>query len=339
MESMSKKINFKNKKILITGGAGFIGSNLAFYIQNNFPDASIVIFDKFNSGERFDNGNLKYLGNFKNLIGFNGRIVAGDISSKKDLDTLNEYKFDFIFHQAAFSDTRVYDQNEIFRVNINSFYPLLNLAKENGSTLVYASSASTYGQLPGPNQIGKESPENPYGYSKFSMDKIAKIFCLENPNINVVGLRFFNVYGNREFFKGKTASMIIQLGHQILSNQSVKLFEDSDNIYRDFVHIDDVVQANINAALSNISGVFNVGSGYARSFVEVTNVLSDLLGIKCSIDFMKNPYLDYQKYTLADLSLSKQKINYRPKYKLEDGIDKYLPEIVDTYEKYVRKIN
>ena len=86
--------------------------------------------------------------------------------------------------------------------------------------MVYASSAATYGNLPSPQTVGKESPENPYGFSKYIMDQIATRYSKENPDLTIVGLRFFNVYGPREYYKANTSSMVIQLGHQILDGKS-----------------------------------------------------------------------------------------------------------------------
>ena len=227
---MNNKIDFNNKTILITGGAGFIGSNLAIYFQENFPKSKIIVFDCFRSDEVFQNGNLKSFGHFKNLIGFNGDIICGNINNNDDLSQLNKYKFDFIFHHAAISDTRVYDQEIIMKTNVNSFYDLLLKAKRDNAVIVYASSAATYGNLPSPQTEGKESPENPYGYSKYIMDQIAVKYSIENPDLTIVGLRFFNVYGPREFYKAKTSSMIIQLGHQILSGKAPRLFENANKI-------------------------------------------------------------------------------------------------------------
>ena len=158
--------DFNNKTILITGGAGFIGSNLAFYFQENYPDSQVVVFDCFRSEATFANGNLQSFGHYKNLIGFTGDVVCGNINSKADLALLNDYKFDYMFHQAAISDTRVYDQEIVMQTNVNSFYDLLNKAKKDDSTMVYASSAATYGSLPSPQTVGTENPENPYGFSK-----------------------------------------------------------------------------------------------------------------------------------------------------------------------------
>ena len=114
--------DFNNKTILITGGAGFIGSNLAFYFQKNYPDSRIVVFDCFRSEKLFNNGNLQSFGHYKNLIGFTGIIICGNINNKNDLSLLNDYKFDYIFHQAAISDTQVYDQEIILKTNVSSFY-------------------------------------------------------------------------------------------------------------------------------------------------------------------------------------------------------------------------
>jgi len=133
------------------------------------------------------------------------------------------------------------------KTNVNSFYDLLAIAKKDRAVMVYASSAATYGNLPSPQTVGKESPENPYGYSKYIMDQIAIRYSKENPDLTIVGLRFFNVYGPREYYKGNTSSMVIQLGHQILDGKTPRLFKKSDQIYRDFIYIDDVLQAIIKA--------------------------------------------------------------------------------------------
>ena len=317
-------INFNNKTILITGGAGFIGSNLAFYFQNNYPESHVVIFDCFRSGALLSNGNLQSFGHYKNLVGFKGDVICGNINNKKDIETLSDFKFDYIFHQAAISDTRAYNQELVFQTNINSFYDFIKIAKKNNSILIYASSAATYGSLPSPQKIGVESPENPYGYSKFAMDQIAYRF---RNDIQVIGLRYFNVYGNKEFYKGKTSSMVIQLGHQILSNKPPKLFKGSDKIFRDFIFIDDVIQANLKACQSKSNGVFNVGTGLPRSFQDIADLLQLELGTEMETDYFLNPYEGYQMHTQADITLTKEKLGFKPIITLESGIKTYIPEI------------
>ena len=324
-------IDFNNKSILITGGAGFIGSNLAFYFQDHYPEAKIVIFDCFRSGDIFPNGNLKSFGHYKNLIGFDGRIICGNINNLSDLSLLDGYKFDYIFHQAAISDTRVYDQEVVMKTNVNSFYWFLEKAKNDNASLIYASSAATYGSLPSPQKIGDELPENPYGYSKYAMDNIAKEFSMLNPDIRIIGLKFFNVYGPKEYFKAKTSSMVVQLGHQILSGQSPRLFENSNKILRDFIFIEDVIQANIKACRSSISGIFNVGSGIPRSFQDIADILQKELGTNYPTEYFTNPYDGYQMHTQADISLTKSHLDFEPWYTLEMGIKSYIPEIKNTH--------
>lgn len=329
-------IDFNHKTVLITGGAGFIGSNLAFYFQRNFPDSKIVIFDCFRNEQRFSNGNLKSYGHFKNLIGFKGKIICGNLNSGEDLDLLNDYKFDYIFHQAAISDTRVYDQEIIMQTNVNTFYEILGLAKKMNSALIYASSAATYGSQPSPQIVGKELPENPYGFSKFSMDQIAFSFMKENLEMKIVGLRYFNVYGHGEFYKEKTASTVIQFGCQILAGKAPRLFKGSENIVRDFVYIKDVIQANIKACNPKKSGVYNIGTGKPRSFQNIADILQIELGTNLGTEYIENPYIGYQMHTQADITASKEFLDYEPMWELEDGIKDYIKEIKKIYEEEIR---
>jgi ADP-L-glycero-D-manno-heptose 6-epimerase len=319
--------DFNKKTILITGGAGFIGSNLALYFQNNYPDSKIVVFDIFRNESLLSNGNLKSFGHYKNLIEFNGEVICGDINSKNDLIRLKNYKFDFIFHNAAISDTRVYDQELIMQTNLNSFYDLLELAKTNNSKLIYASSAAVYGNGPSPQLLGQEKPNNPYAYSKYMMDKVAINFSKKYSNISVIGLRFFNVYGRNEFFKGKTASVVIQFGHQILNGQAPTLFKESDKIFRDFIYIKDVIQACIKSCDLNASGIFNVGTGISRSFQDIANILQNEFGTNLGNNYIENPYNGYQSNTQADITNSRTILDFNPIYSLEEGIAEYLPEI------------
>ena len=320
-------LDFNNKTILITGGAGFIGSNLAFYFQDNYPKAHIVIFDCFRNESIFANGNLQSFGHYKNLVGFRGSVICGNINNKSDLTLLNKYKFDYIFHQAAISDTRVYDQEIVMQTNVNSFYSLLEKAIKDRAAMIYASSASTYGSLPSPQTIGKEKPENTYGFSKYAMDQIANQALKDNPELSIVGLRYFNVYGSREFYKGKTASMVIQLGHQILDGKAPSLFKKSNKIFRDFINIEDIIQANIKSCNPKKSGTYNIGTGKPRSFLEIANILQIELETNFDINYIPNPYDGYQLNTQADISSSQSNLGYEPTISLEEGIKNYIPEI------------
>ena len=320
-------IDFDNKTILITGGAGFIGSNLAFYFQDNYPNSQVVVFDCFRNDEVFSNGNPLSYGHYKNLIGFKGDVICGNINNKTDLILLNNYKFDYIFHQAAISDTRVYDQEIVIRTNVNSFYDLLEIAKKDQAVIVYASSAATYGNLPSPQTVGKEAPENPYGFSKLLMDQIADRYVSENPDMTIVGLRFFNVYGPKEVYKSKTSSMVIQLGLQILDGKAPRLFKGSDQILRDFIYIEDVIQANIKACNPKNNGTYNVGTSISRSFQDIADILQKELDTNLNTEYFANPFEGYQLNTQADITSTKANLSFEPNFSLEEGIKTYIPEI------------
>ncbi len=310
-------------RIIITGGAGFIGSNLALALQEN---NEILIIDKMRSDKKLDNGNLESFGHFKNLLDFKGELFVGDINEAKTFEVMREFKPETIFHQAAISDTTAYNQTQVLSTNLNSFKDFIKLAIKCDSKLIYASSASVYGDMPSPQKVGYEEPKNPYAFSKLMMDKLAQKYFNE---LHIVGLRYFNIYGKNEFFKGKTASMILQFGLQILSGKNPRLFEGSEKIYRDFTYIKDVVNANLKA-LETKSGIYNVGSGKARTFKDIVDILQKELGTNLDYEWIKNPYEKaYQFHTQAHLSEN----FYTSEFELEAGIKDYLPEIKRIFEK------
>ena len=331
-------IDFNNKTILITGAAGFIGSNLAFYFQNNFSETRIVALDCFRSGETFSNGSLKSFGHFKNLLGFKGTVVSGDINDKNLLEDLeNNYNFDYIFHQAAISDTTVSEQDLMIKTNVNAYENLLKIAIKHKANMIYASSAATYGDSDR-FEVGYEQPNTVYGFSKVMMDNITYEYLKKDLEISIVGLKYFNVYGPREFYKNKTASMVVQFAHQILKGLTPKLFEGSDKILRDFIYIEDIIQANIRACKPKKSGVYNVGTGKARSFEDIVNILQKELEINNGKEYIPNPFIgQYQFFTQANIDSTKDNLEYEPKFEIEDGIKAYLPEIKRLFKEEINK--
>ncbi|PHQ64994.1 MAG: ADP-glyceromanno-heptose 6-epimerase [Sulfurimonas sp.] len=329
--------DLKEKTILITGGAGFIGSNLAFYFQNNHPEAKVVILDCFRSGEKLSNGNLKSFGHFKNLIGFGGEVISGDINDKELLLDLEiNYKFDYIFHEAAISDTTALEQDLMIKTNVNAYKDLLELAIRHDANMIYASSAATYGNAESPQRVGREAPQNVYGFSKLSMDNLSREYMKEC-DISIVGLRYFNVYGAGEYFKNTTASMVLQFGHQILAGKNPKLFEDSDKILRDFIYIEDIVQANIKAMKPKKSGIYNVGTGKARSFQDIVDILQRELGTTLTCEYIPNPFIgSYQFHTEADIATTREALGYEPRFEMEEAIKSYVSEITRLYKEEVK---
>lgn len=313
-------------KIAITGGAGFIGSQLALSFQE---ENEILIIDKMRSGELLENGNLESFGHFKNLLEFDGSLFVGDIKDEKTFKKIKDFKPDIIFHQAAISDTTAYNQFKVLDTNLNTFEDFIKLSIELNAKLIYASSASVYGDAKSPQRVGFEEPKNPYAFSKFMMDKMAKKYY---DIAHIVGLRYFNVYGKGEFYKNKTASMVVQFAHQILAGHNPRLFEGSDKIFRDFTYIKDVISANL-AALEAKCGVYNVGSGKARTFQDIVDILQSELGTNLPCEYIPNPYVKaYQFHTEAKLD---ENFAYRPKFSLEEGIRDYLDEIKRLFEKEV----
>ena len=310
-------------KIAITGAAGFIGSNLALALQEKHE---ILAIDIMRSNERFENGNLASFGHFKNLLDFKGELYVGDIRAEKTLKKIEDFKPEVIFHQAAISDTTATNQNLVLDVNLNSFQSFINLALKLNAKLIYASSAAVYGNTSSPQKIGTEDPKNVYAFSKFMMDKLALKYL---DKLHIVGLRYFNIYGKNEFFKEKTASMVLQFALQILSGKNPRLFLGSDKIYRDFTYIKDVVSANL-TALDSKSGIYNVGSAKARSFQDIVDILQNLLKTNLACEYFENPYKKaYQFHTEAKLDES---FAYRSKFSLEEGIKDYLKDIQKIYE-------
>ncbi|MDR0580015.1 MAG: NAD-dependent epimerase/dehydratase family protein, partial [Campylobacteraceae bacterium] len=154
----------------------------------------------------------------------------------------------------------------------------------------------------------------------------------------ITGLRYFNVYGKNEYFKDKTASMILQLGLQILSGKMPRLFFNSDKILRDFIYIEDVIQANILSMTADKSGVYNVGTGKPRSFQDIADILQKELGTDYKINYFENPHKAYQTHTQANIESTCKDLKFVPKFSLEKGIKDYMSEIKRIYESEVKNV-
>ncbi|MCX7738851.1 MAG: ADP-glyceromanno-heptose 6-epimerase [Hydrogenothermaceae bacterium] len=299
--------------ILITGGAGFIGSNLTLKLQKDYPDAKILILDDFSSA------------NFKNLRGFKGIVLPCDVSTDEIFFKVGDFKPDIIFHLASITDTTVTDQDLMMRKNVDGFRNVLEYAHDEECTVVYASSASIYGNVKEnlPLKENRDSfPENVYAFSKHIMDNIAMEFS-EKAGIKVVGVRYFNVYGPKESHKGKFASMIYQLYLQMKSGNRPRIFKWGQQ-KRDFVYVKDVVEATIIASKAPKSTIYNVGSGQATSFNEIIQLLNQNLGTNYEPEYFDCPYDFYQEFTQADMSKIKEELGFVPKYSIQRGIKEYV---------------
>ena len=287
--------------IIVTGGAGFIGSNLVYEL-NQRGETQILIVD-----------NLTNAAKFKNLVG----LKAVDYMDKQDfLEKVQTGKFNSanvraIFHQGACSDTMEYNGKYMLQNNFEYSKQLLHFALNKKIQFIYASSASTYGNgLKG----FKETPEcehalNVYAFSKLFFDRyVQQLQGVSNRQI--VGLKYFNVYGPQENHKGRMASVAYQFYNQLQASDTLKLFEGVDGYAngeqrRDFIYVKDVAKVNL-FFLDNpqVSGIFNCGTGKAQSFNDVAKAVIKHLG-RGKIEYIPFPEVlkgKYQSFTQADAS-------------------------------------
>jgi ADP-L-glycero-D-manno-heptose 6-epimerase len=305
-------VSSSDSSILVTGGAGFIGSNLVLTLQERMPKARLTLIDDFRSGD------------FKNLAGYRGDFVAQDLATLDWLKQFGDEKFDAIFHLASITDTTLHDQFVQVHDNVESFRRLLNFAKPNRTRVIYASSAATYGAASTASvETNGAVPANVYAFSKTIMDNLANRAAHESQDWIIVGLRYFNVYGPREAHKGVPASMVYHLSRQMKSGQRPRIFKHGEQ-QRDFVYVKDIVEGSIRALEARQSGVYNLGSGHARSFNELIDVLNRSLGTDFKPEYIENPHAHYQNFTQADLTQVRSRLGYEPKYSLETGVADYV---------------
>src|SRR5688500_9281256 len=205
------------QNILVTGGAGFIGSNLTLKLQELYPAARIVVVDDFRSGD------------FRNLQGFRGDFVAADVSRLDWAAQFRDRSFDAIFHEASITDTTVHDQFLQVHDNVEGFRRLLDFAASHQTPVVYASSAATYGIGSGAMKEDQPpAPANVYAFSKVQLDNLARQYARQRTAWKIVGVRYFNVYGPRETHKKAAASMIFQLYLQMKAGKRPRVFKHGE---------------------------------------------------------------------------------------------------------------
>ena len=250
--------------IIVTGGAGFIGSNLVKGL-NDRGETDIVVVDNLTRADKFHNLTDCEIADYWDKGAFLDALVAGDFDGEIDI----------VFHEGACSDTMGADGRYMMENNFRFTLTLLDWCQSEGVRLVYASSASVYGAGPLFREDRQyESPLNVYGYSKFLMDQMVR---RRQPDFTaqVAGLRYFNVYGPRETHKGSMASVAMHCFNQFRADGRVRLFEGSGGYgpgeqRRDFVAVDDVVAVNLWLLdHPQVSGIFNLGTGRAQPFNDV----------------------------------------------------------------------
>jgi ADP-L-glycero-D-manno-heptose 6-epimerase len=311
---------------IVTGGAGFIGSNLARQLIAKAGD-DVLVVDDLTDGHKFRNIADVDIVDYVDKDEFLERVRNGEFSSGVQS----------IFHQGACSTTTEWDGRYMLRNNYDYSKVLLHHCLEHGIQFIYASSAAVYGIA---RQFSEdpenEAPLNVYGYSKLLFDRYVRRLDIPGDR-QVVGLRYFNVYGPHEQHKGPMASVAFHFNEQLKKDGEVRLFEGRDGYKdgeqrRDFVYVDDCCAVNLwFLEHPDVSGIFNVGTGRAQTFNDVANAAIAWHG-KGRIRYIPFPEVlkaAYQSYTEADLSRLRAAgcdVEFRP---VEMGVKNYFDTIND----------
>ena len=326
--------------IVVTGGAGFIGSNIVEALQQeNYKD--IVVVDRLGTDDKW-----------KNIA---KRELAAVVAPEEMFSYLEQNKREItaIVHMGAISTTTEKDVDAIIRSNFKLSWDLWCFCRDNQKQFIYASSAATYGDgskgfsdndsLSFLNQL---RPLNPYGWSKALFDrKIAREVAEKRGTPSqYVGLKFFNVYGPNEYHKGGQKSVVAHIFPDVKNDKEVKLFKSYNPQYedgqqlRDFVWVGDIADVILwLLAHKNVNGLFNVGSGEARSFYDLAKATWTAMNKTPKIGFKEMPEElkgKYQYYTKADISKLRQVGYSKPMTTLEEGVCQYVQDYLNKDDMY-----
>jgi ADP-L-glycero-D-manno-heptose 6-epimerase len=320
--------------IIVTGAAGFIGSNLVRAL-NARGERDIIAVDHLGEDDRFKNLVDCDIADYLDRAEFIGRVADGEFDDNVKV----------IFHQGACSDTMESDADYMMQINYRYTISLLEHCQNCDIPFIYASSASVYGDgKVFVEDIANEKPLNVYAYSKFLADQFVRRVLPER-TAPIVGLRYFNVYGPREQHKGRMASVVYHFSKQFRETGKIKLFEGCDGYaageqLRDFISVDDVVAINLYFYdHPRRSGIYNVGTGQASSFNQIAaatlNALTD--SQKTAADWVRDGVIEYtpfpekligkyQSYTQADLS-QLRKAGYKDAFlTVDEGVRRYIDQ-------------
>lgn len=307
--------------IIVTGAAGFIGSNLLNGL-NKASRTDVIVVDDLTDGRKFQNLAISKYADYLDYEDFLNRIIAGQSFS---------HSIEAVFHEGACVVTTEWDGHYMMRNNYECSKHLLHYCAKRKIPFIYASSAAVYG---GNRQFEETSdneiPLNIYGYSKWIFDQYYLQQC-EQINSQVVGLRYFNVYGPHEQHKGSMASVAFHLMNQLRETGVVRLFEGFDGYpdggqLRDFISVEDVVKVNLWFMENHDkSGIFNVGTGKARTFNTLAKILIEL-NDKGKIEYIPFPRKlkgAYQSFTQANITKLRNSGYSEEFLTLEEGLRHY----------------
>lgn len=297
-------------KYLITGGAGFIGSNMVHDLVNE--GHKVIVVDNLSTGS------LENLLDIKNKIKF---IEA----SCMDVFELDLENLDGIYHYGIPSTTQLYRDNRLLIGEaVNEFIKILELAKRENCKLIYASSSSVYnGNQPPFKEDMPVLIKDFYTEARYLMERLAKLYY-DFYKVKSIGFRFFSVYGPHEEAKKTSANLVSQFLWDMKKDKSPLLYGDGSQT-RDFTYVDDINNGFKLGMKSNINcDVFNLGTGSCYSLNELVNILNEILHTKIELIYQKNPLQNYVQETLADTSKAKEKLGFEAKISLKEGIKKII---------------
>ncbi len=311
--------------IIVTGGAGFIGSAVVWRL-NQLGEDNIVIVDRLGESEKW-----------KNLVG----LKYADIFHKENfidmvLDDTAPFQVEAVIHLGACSSTTQKDADYLLHNNFKYSQALAEYTLEKGGRFVYASSAATYGDgskgyIDDESKLNELQPLNMYGYSKHMFDLWAQ---REGIASEIVGLKYFNVYGPNEYHKADMRSVIHKAFGQIKETGKVKLFKSYKPEYkdgeqmRDFIYVKDAVDITLHFLQNkNVNGLFNVGTGKARSWVDLVTELFNAMDVPLNIEFIEMPETlkeKYQYFTEANIDKLRNAGYDKPISSIEEGVTDYV---------------
>ena len=296
---------------LVTGGAGFIGSNLVEALLASRQE--VVVLDDLSTGSR------------ENLEGLSGRIdlVQGRSSELLDLKIRPEA----IYHLGIPSSSPMYKRDPMLVGEaMNGMIAVLELAKKTGARVVYASTSSLYsGQTPPHREEMEVLVTDYYTEARFSMERIAELYK-KLFGVEAVGMRLFSVYGPNEMAKKQYANIVTQFLWEMMAGRAPVIYGDG-NQTRDFIYVKDIVSALRLAMDSGYTGALNAGTGKSYSFNEVAEILAGEMGLEIRTSHVDNPIKNYVAHTLADTSKAEEVLGFKARYSLKDGIG----ELINHY--------
>lgn len=324
---MNKRICKRKNMIVVTGGAGFIGSNIVKAL-NERGRSDVLVVDNLKNGKKFINLADCDFADYLDKEDFQARIFAEE--GLPDIEC--------VFHEGACSATTEWDGKFMMDNNYEYSKDLLNYCLNRKIPFFYASSASVYGDGPDFIEDRKfEKPLNVYGFSKFQFDQYVRQ-VLPHAESQIAGFRYFNVYGPREQHKGDMASVVFKLHNQVLTGEKLKLFGPYDGYdagmqTRDFVYIEDVVNVNLwFMDHEDKSGIFNLGPAAAEPFKNIAEAVIEFHG-QGDIEYIPFPeHLKgaYQSFTQADNSKLRLVGYDKPFNTVAEGVKKYLTWLTEN---------